>query len=69
MEALLNKIADLLEVETIDPKKTFKDYEEWDSFTRLSVLAMLDSDYHVQMSYEQLEAFPTIEDFCKKIIS
>ena len=68
MEELLNKMADLLEVESIDPQKKFKDYKEWDSFTRLSVLAMLDADYHVQMTYEQLEAFPSIEDFCKKVL-
>ena len=68
MEELLSKIADLLEVDAVDPQKKFKDYEEWDSFTRLSVLAMLDSDYKVQMTYEQLEAFQTIGDFCKKII-
>lgn len=68
MDELLTKIADLLEVEAIDPQKQFKDYEEWDSFTRLSVLAMLDADYHVQMTYQQLEEFPTIADFCKKIV-
>lgn len=68
MEELLNKIAELLEVDSIDPQKQFKDYEEWDSFTRLSVLAMLDKDYKVQMTYEQLEAFPTIGDFCKQIL-
>ena len=68
MEELLSKIADLLKVDSIDPQKKFKDYEEWDSFTRLSVLAMLDSDYKVQMTYEQLEAFDTSGDFCKAII-
>lgn len=68
MEELLGKIADFLEVESVDPSKKFKDYEAWDSFTRLSVLAMIDADYHVQMTYEQLEAFPTIGDFCKKIL-
>ncbi len=68
MEELLNKIAELLEVDSIDPQKQFKDYEEWDSFTRLSVLAMLDKDYKVQMTYEQLEAFPTVGDFCKQIL-
>jgi len=68
MEELLKKIADFLEVDSVDSAKKFSDYESWDSFTRLSVLAMLDSDYCVQMTYEQLEAFPTIEDFCKKVL-
>lgn len=68
MEKLVNKIADLLEVEAIDLSKKFKDYEEWDSFTRLATIAMLDKDYNVQMTYQELEAFETIEDFCKQII-
>lgn len=68
MEELLKKIADFLEVDSVDSAKKFSDYESWDSFTRLSVLAMLDSDYRVQMTYEQLEAFPSIEDFCKKVL-
>lgn len=69
MEELLSKLADLLEVDELDVNKKFKDYEEWDSFTRLSVLAMLDSNYHIQMTYQDLEAFPTIGDFCKKVLS
>jgi len=68
MEELLEKVADLLEVEAVDANKRFKDYEEWDSFTRLSVLAMLDHDYHKQMTYQELEAFASIEDFCKVIL-
>ena len=68
MEKLINKIADLLEVESIDLSKKFKDYEEWDSFTRLATIAMLDNDYGIQMTYQELEAFESIEDFCKYVI-
>lgn len=68
MEELLQKIAELLEIDSVDASKKFKDYEEWDSFTRLSVLAMLDSQYHIQMSYKELEEFESIAAFCKKIL-
>lgn len=68
MEELLKRIADLLEVDSVDASKKFMDYEEWDSFTRLSVLAMLDSQYHVQMSYKELEEFESIGAFCAKVI-
>jgi len=68
MEELLEKLADLLEVESVDASKQFKDYDEWDSFTRLSVLAMLDRDYKKQMTYQELEAFNSINDFCKSIL-
>lgn len=68
MEELLEKLADLLEVESVDASKQFKDYDEWDSFTRLSVLAMLDRDYKKQMTYQELEAFASIADFCKSVV-
>lgn len=68
MEELLSKLSDLLEVDTIDVNKKFSDYEEWDSFTSLSVLAMLDSNYHIQMTYQDLETFPSIADFCKVVL-
>ena len=68
MEELLEKIAGLLEVDSVDASKKFKDYEEWDSFTRLSVLAMLDTQYHIQMSYKELEDFESIGAFCTKIL-
>lgn len=68
MEELLEKLADLLEVESVDASKQFKDYDEWDSFTRLSVLAMLDRDYKKQMTYQELEAFASIGDFCKSVV-
>lgn len=68
MEELVNKLADLLDVESVDLSLKFKDYEEWDSFTRLATIAMLDKDYHIQMTYQELEAFATIEDFCKQVI-
>lgn len=68
MDELLKKIADLLEVDTVDASKKFKDYEEWDSFTRLSVLAMLDNQYHIQMSYKELEEFESISAFCTKVL-
>ena len=43
MEELLKQIADLLEEDSVDTEKKFADYDGWDSFTRLSVLALLDS--------------------------
>jgi len=69
MEELLEKLADLLEVEKVDVNKKFKDYDEWDSFTALSILSVLDKDYHKQMTYKQLEEYPTIQNFCDEVLS
>lgn len=69
MEELLNKIAKSLGEESLDLNKKFKDYEEWDSFTRLYVLSLLDSEYKIQMTYQELESFETIQDFINKVSS
>jgi acyl carrier protein len=69
MNELLKQIADLLEEESVDVEKKFSDYEGWDSFTRLSVLALLDSTYHTSMTYQDLEDFKSIGDFCKEVMS
>lgn len=69
MDELLKQIADLLEEDTVDVEKKFADYEGWDSFTRLSVLALLDSNYHTAMTYQNLEDFKSIGDFCKEVMS
>lgn len=68
MEELVAKLAEILEVEDLDVKKKFADYDEWDSLSALSVLAMLDSDYHCQMKNVDLAGFESIEEFCKAVI-
>lgn len=69
MEELVAKLAELLEVEELDVKQRFTDYEEWDSLAALSVLAMLDSDYHTSMKAADIVAFDSIEAFCKEVLS
>jgi acyl carrier protein len=69
MEELKKKLQDLLEVEELDLSKPFSDYEEWDSLTGLSILAMLDADYHQAMTVKEILAFTSIEDFCNAVIS
>lgn len=68
MEELVNKLAEILEVEELDVNKKIADYDEWDSLSALSVLAMLDSDYNIQMKNTDLAGFESIGDFCKAVI-
>lgn len=65
----MSKLAELLEVDNLDITKKFTDYEEWDSLTGLSVLAMLDSDYNTMMSGKEIAAFESIEAFCVEVLS
>ena len=69
MEELKNKLAEILEVDDLDVTKKFTDYDEWDSLTSLSILAMLDSDYHTSMKAAEIAAFDSIEVFCNEVLS
>lgn len=69
MEELLEKLADILEVEEVDVNKKFTDYEEWDSLCGLSVIAMLDSDYKMTMKNKDILVFNTIKDFCEAVLN
>lgn len=69
MEELVKKLQDLMEVDDLDVTKAFSDYEEWDSLTGLSILALLDSDYHQSMTVKEILSFKSIDDFCKAVLS
>ncbi len=69
MEELLEKIADILEVDKVDVNKKFTDYEEWDSLAGLSLLAVLDSDYHMAMTNKDIRSFNSIQEFCEAVIN
>lgn len=68
MEELLEKLAEIMEVDEIDVNKKFTDYEEWDSLCGLSIIAMLDSDYGMTMKNKEILDFASIGDFCKAVI-
>lgn len=57
-------------VEILDDKPNFKinlnfkfrDLEEWDSLTALSLIAMLDENYNVKLTGDQLKNLETLND-------
>lgn len=68
MDDIIQKLSEILEVENLDITKRFKDYDEWDSLTSLSIIAMLDSDYNLSMTFKEIASFDSIESFCKEVI-
>lgn len=68
MEELVEKIAEILEVEELDVTKKFVDYEEWDSLAGLSLIAMLDTDYNTSMNSKEILSFDSINAFCKEVL-
>ena len=69
MEELLEKLAEILEVDELDGAKKFMDFEEWDSLSSLSVIAMLDADYKMSMSNKELLAYTSINAFCEDVLA
>lgn len=68
MEELLEKLAEILEVDAVDVNRKFTDYDEWDSLAALTILAMLDSDYHKSMKASDIRTYDSIEAFCKDVL-
>ena len=45
-EELLDKLAELLEVEQVSLNDELQSFDEWDSLTALSMIALADSEYN-----------------------
>jgi acyl carrier protein len=61
-EQLLYKIAEILEVDSVSMQDELSSFEEWDSLTGLSIIAMVYGDYSKKLSSDQLKSFLTIGD-------
>lgn len=59
---VLEKIAEILEVEEVKGNEELNSFEEWDSLTALSIIALMDSDYGKTLTNEQIKEFKTIND-------
>lgn len=67
MEKLIESLKEILELDDLDTNLNFTDLDEWDSLAVLSVLAMLDSDYHINMSKKELDNFSSVGEFIKYV--
>lgn len=67
-EELLGKLAEILEVEQVYLSDQLESFDEWDSLTTLSIIALADSDYNKKLTNELLKEFKTINDLVNFII-
>lgn len=60
-------LKEALEIEDRDLKMNdeFRDYDEWDSLAYLSVIAMYDEEYDIQIEEAEFNKLLTIEDLFK----
>ncbi len=67
MEEIYRKLADILQVDAVKPADVLASFEEWDSLSVLSVLAMVDADYQVNLSARDLVGVSTAQELVELI--
>ena len=61
MEGFYEKIAEILEVDTVNASDVLADFTEWDSLSVLSTIAMIGADYGVNLVATDLRGVATAE--------
>ena len=67
MEEIYGKLADILQVDEVKPTDILASFEEWDSLSVLSVVAMVDADYGVILSAPELLSVSTAQGLVELI--
>ena len=62
MDDLYSRLAQILEVDRVDATDVLSEFEYWDSLTVLSVLALLDSSYGLNLTAADIRKMKTAGD-------
>ena len=69
MEKILVEILkEALEVKSVNLENNLDSYENWDSLTRLSLIALIDEHFEVQFSDKEFNEFKTGQDIHEALI-
>jgi acyl carrier protein len=63
MDGFYEKIAEILEVDTVNATDVLADFAEWDSLSVLSAIAMVGADYGVNLTAADLRGVATARAF------
>ena len=66
MKEFYKKLSNILEVDNLKDTDILRDFENWDSLTILSILAMLDSE-SISLSTEELDKCITVRDLYEMV--
>ena len=69
MDEFLTEMAEILEEDAVDRDSELNDFESWDSLAALSVAALADSQFGVNMSSQEINEAVTVEDLYKLILA
>jgi acyl carrier protein len=63
------KLKEVLEIEDreLNVMDEFRNYDEWDSLAYLSVIAMFDEDYDIQIEEVEFKKLRTVKDLIDKV--
>jgi len=62
MEKFYDKLAEILEVDSVEPQDDVSSFENWDSLGTLAILAMIDSTYKVRISSQEMKNVKKVKD-------
>ena len=62
-------MAELLEVDSVNAQDEITSFEAWDSLTSLSIIAIIDDEFSVTISAQDILNSNTIEGLYKLILS
>lgn len=65
IKEFIEKFADAVEIEapeTLTPETNFRELDEWSSLAALSVIALADEEYDVELSGNEMRKANTIQD-------
>ena len=66
----LKAFKEALEIDRqIELSENFKDYEEWNSLSRLSLIVMLDEEFGIQIENQDFEKINTVQDLLEVVKS
>lgn len=68
-ENFLASFKEALQIENREvlPTDVFRDYEEWDSLGRLSLIAALDEEFDLQIEDKEFETLITVDDLLRAV--
>jgi acyl carrier protein len=61
-DSFCEKLAQVLDLEAVEPASVIQDLPDWDSLAALSVVAMLDSRFGVHIGSSDLKRLSTVQD-------
>lgn len=67
MNEFLKKIAEILEVDDVSESDDLKAFPQWDSLSVLSVIAMLDGDYGLNLRATDFQEVNSVGDLWKLV--